>query len=89
MAHTTAASQMANRERSLRQEDAREDTMRSLARERMDYANMASEERVENKRMIRLLQLEQKEREMEEAILKVWGFSFSFFRSVVSFHCHL
>ena len=69
---------MANRERSLRQEDAREDTMRSLARERMDYANMASEERVENKRMIRLLQLEQKEREMEEAILKV-GFLFSFF----------
>lgn len=72
------AQQMAKLESTRRKEENREDALKSVARERMDLANMASEERVENRRMLRLMQLEQKEREMEEAIMRVYTFFFAY-----------
>ena len=65
----THAQQMAMLEQSRRREEQREDTLKSLARERMEQANMGSEDRVETKRFLRRMQQENKEREMEEAIL--------------------
>ena len=62
---------MAMLEQSRRREEQREDTLKSLARERMEQANMGSEDRVETKRFLRRMQQENKEREMEEAILNV------------------
>lgn len=54
-----------------RQEDYREDTIRRLHEEKRLEANMSHEERISEKRFIRRTMMEQKEREMEEAILKV------------------
>lgn len=54
-----------------RQEDYREDTIRRLHEEKRLEANMSNEERISEKRFIRRTMMEQKEREMEEAILKV------------------
>lgn len=52
-------------------EDTREDHLKRLANEKVLEANMASEERVENKRHIRRVQQEEMERNMSESILKV------------------
>ena len=65
------AQQAAFLERSRAQEDARLDTQKQLVWDKIQAANAKSEERVENKRFLRQLQMEKKEREMEEAILKV------------------
>ena len=54
-----------------RQEEMREDTIRILADERRLEAKLASDERVENKRMIRLGQLVDSERQLEERIRNV------------------
>ena len=54
-----------------RQEEMREDRVKQLAHERRLEANMLGDDRVEDKRFIRRMQMEKKEREMEEAILKV------------------
>lgn len=54
-----------------RQEDYREDTIRRLHEEKRLEANMSNEERISEKRFIRRTMMEQKEKEMEEAILKV------------------
>lgn len=55
-----------------RSEEQREDSLKQLAWDQMQAANLSSEERAENKRYIRRYQMEKKEREMEEAITKVW-----------------
>ena len=60
------AMQSQNRQR----EENREDTLKMLAREKMDLANMGSEDRVEAKRMIRMMKKEQQERDMEESIMR-------------------
>ena len=65
------AQQAAFLERSRAQQDARLDTQKQLVWDKIQAANAKSEERVENKRFLRQLQMEKKEREMEEAILKV------------------
>lgn len=62
-----------------RKENAREDQIRRISQEKLLEANMASEERVENKRFLRRLQQESQEREMDEAIIKVSCWSFSRF----------
>ncbi len=62
---------MARLEQTRRLEEQREDRLRLLAREKMERANMSSDDRVETKRYLRTMQQEQKEAEMEEAILKV------------------
>ena len=66
---------ISQRERQLennrRQEEVREETLRNLGREKMLESNMNREARLENKRYIRQNMTEQKEREMEETMLKV------------------
>lgn len=54
-----------------RKEIAREDQVKRINQERMLEANMASEERIENKRFLRRLHQEATEREMDEGIRKV------------------
>lgn len=54
-----------------RKDDVREDHLKKLSQEKIFEANMASEERVENKRYLRRLQQEQREREIEESLQKV------------------
>ena len=54
-----------------RQEEVREETLRNLGREKMLESNMNREVRLENKRFIRQQMTEEKEREMEETMLKV------------------
>ena len=54
-----------------KREDLRDDHLKRLASEKLLEANMDSDERVENKRIIRAMQKEQQERETEEAIIKV------------------
>lgn len=49
----------------------REETVRALAREKVLESNMNREDRLDNKRFIRMHMQEQKEREMEETIMKV------------------
>lgn len=58
-------------ENSRRQENIREETVRNLAREKLLESNMNREGRLEDKRFIRTQMSEQKERDMEEHILKV------------------
>ena len=70
------AQQAAFLERSRAQEDARHDTQKQLMWDKIQAANARSEERVENKRFLRQLQMEEKERAMEEAILKVSSLRF-------------
>ena len=53
-----------------RREYERDDNKRLVARERLMRANVAADERVENKRFVRRLQQEEIEREMEERILE-------------------
>lgn len=48
----------------------REETLRNLGREKMLESNMNRESRLEDKRFIRTQMMEQKEREMEETMLK-------------------
>jgi len=66
---------VAQRERQLEnarhQEMVREETLKNLGREKLLESNMNREDRLENKRFIRTQMQEQKEREMEETILKV------------------
>ena len=66
---------ISQRERQLennrRQEEVREETLRNLGREKMLESNMNRESRLEDKRFIRTQMMEQKEREMEETMLKV------------------
>lgn len=57
-------------EKSRQAEEGREDALKNLAWEKLQTANLSSEERSEDKRFIRRFQMEQKEREMEEAIMK-------------------
>lgn len=54
-----------------RQEEVREDTLRQLGTQKLLEANMSNEERLSEKRYIRRMMMEQKEREMEDTILKV------------------
>ena len=54
-----------------RKEIAREDQVKRINQERILEANMASEERIENKRFLRRLHQEATEREMDEGIRKV------------------
>ena len=49
----------------------REENMKRLSQEKLLEANMDSEERVENKRFLRRLQQEARERNMEEALIYV------------------
>lgn len=57
-----------------RKEIAREDQIKRINQERTLEANMASEERIENKRFLRRLHQEATEREMDEGIRKVKAF---------------
>ena len=59
-----------------RKEIAREDQVKRINQERILEANMASEERIENKRFLRRLRQEATEREMDEGIRKVKAFCF-------------
>lgn len=59
-----------------RKEIAREDQVKRINQERILEANMASEERIENKRFLRRLHQEALEREMDEGIRKVKAFCF-------------
>ena len=54
-----------------RREILREENVKRLAAEKLLEANMASEERVENKRFLCRRQLEQRERDMEQALFQV------------------
>ena len=54
-----------------RKEIAREDQIKRINQEKTLEANMASEERIENKRFLRRRRQEENEREMDEAIRKV------------------
>lgn len=54
-----------------RKEILREDQLKRIAQEKVLEANLSSEERIENKRFLRRLQQEAKEREMDESIQKV------------------
>ena len=54
-----------------RQEEVREDTLRQLGTQKLFEANMNNEEKLSEKRYIRQIMMEQKEREMEDTILKV------------------
>ena len=54
-----------------KREILREENMKRLAAEKLLEANMASEERVENKRFLGRLQLEAREREIEQALFQV------------------
>lgn len=56
---------------SRRRENAREDQVKRINQERMLEANMASEERIENKRFLRRLHQEATEKERDEGIRKV------------------
>jgi hypothetical protein len=52
-------------------EEHREDSIKNLAWEQLQMANMQSEDRAENKRILRQMMQEQKEREMLETIERV------------------
>lgn len=52
-------------------EECREDTLRQMKHDQILMANLQSEDRVENKRAIRRNQIEQREQEMEDSIMKV------------------
>lgn len=54
-----------------RKDNLREDQIKSLAQEKILEANLASEERIENRRFLRRLQQEEQERQTDEAIIKV------------------
>ena len=54
-----------------RQEEVRDETLKNLGREKMLESNMNREQRLEDKRFLRQQMTEQKEREMEETMLKV------------------
>ena len=54
-----------------RREERRVDDLKGLAWDQMQNANLACETRAEDRRFIRRAQQEQKERDMEEAIMKV------------------
>ena len=66
---------ISNRERQLemtrRQEEVRGETLKNLSREKMLESNMNREQRLDDKRFLRQQMTEQKEREMEETMLKV------------------
>ena len=70
-ANLSHAQQSKIRAEDRRREILREENMKRLAAEKLLDANMASEERVENKRFLCRLQLEAREREMEEALFRV------------------
>ena len=72
-ANLSHAQQSKLRAEDRRREILREENMKRLAAEKLLDANMASEERVENKRFLCRLQLEAREREMEEALFRVRG----------------
>ena len=59
-----------------RKEIAREDQVKRINQERILEANMASEERIENKRFLRRLHQEALERDMDEGIRKVKTYCF-------------
>lgn len=65
-----------------RQEERREDESRRVAKEKQIQANLKTEERVEMKRYLRMMQDEEYERQMEKAFLKVW----SFFKCIRNIH---
>lgn len=54
-----------------RKEIAREDQLKRINQEKTLQANMASEERIEDKRFLRRRRQEESEREMDETIRKV------------------
>ena len=70
----THAQQHALLEQCRRAEQQREDSVKELTRAQMEISNMAGEERAEAKRLLRQMQLEQKERDMDERIRKVTFF---------------
>lgn len=57
-------------ENSRRQEEFRQDTIHRLDQDKILEANMSNEDRLSEKRYLRRMMMEQKEREMEDAILK-------------------
>lgn len=67
----TASQQERQLENTRRQEEVREDSIRQLGLGKMLESNMSRAERLDEKRYIRRFMMEQKEREMEEAIMKV------------------
>ena len=52
-------------------DEQRQDSLKQQKWEQMQQANMLAEDRAEDRRYLRRMQMEQKERDMEEAILKV------------------
>lgn len=54
-----------------RKENEREDQLRRITQEKILEANLASEEKIENRRFLRKLQQEEQERQFNEAIVKV------------------
>lgn len=54
-----------------RKENDREDQIRRITQEKVLEANLASEEKIENRRFLRKLQQEEQERQTNEAIIKV------------------
>ena len=65
-------------------EEQREDAIKNLKWEQMLNANMEAEDKAEDRRFLRRMQMEQKERDMEEAIIKVLK---SFKSFSIYFHC--
>ena len=70
-ANLSHAQQSKLRAEDRKREILREENMKRLAAEKLLEANMASEERVENKRFLGRLQLEAREREIEQALFQV------------------
>ena len=68
-----AAQQLANRQA----EDARQESLKRLRWDQLQNANLDLEEKAEDRRFTRRMQIEQKERDMEEAILKVGSIHYS------------
>lgn len=56
---------------SRRKENQREDQVKRITQEKILEANLASEEKIENRRFLRKLQQEEQERQTNEAIIKV------------------
>ena len=54
-----------------RKENLREDQLKRLGQEKILEANLASEEKIENRRFLRRIQVEEQERQTNEAIVKV------------------
>ena len=70
-------------ERTRRMEEAREDSLRQLQRDRVTDASILADDRVEDKRMIRAMQQMAQENEMQESLLRVCEQIHNVFFSVI------